>query len=225
MPSQTQTEAIIYLAEQRACTQSNWQRSYHTFYPASDSKNGNAAWGNLKIVNDDTLKGRHTFNYSFDEDMQILLLPIVGGLSYQHGINAKFIEVGESQLVSLPKGEKLAITNTYELELINFICVGWNQCSAVENSHYSFDLDAGKNKMITMPAFSIGKFGGREEEVYQLKNPDKGIFAFVVEGAFELQNRLLQPRDGLALWNTTEIEFEALSEGAILLLIEPEEDR
>lgn len=219
MTTNTQTEAIIYLAEQRACTQSHWQRSFSTFHIK-------AGFGKLKLLNDDTLKAGHTFNYSFAEDMRILLLPIVGGLKYQHATDSGFIEVGESQFISLPKGEKLAITNEYESELINFICVGgWSQCSAVENRRYSFDLDAGKNEMITMPAFSIGKFGGREEGVYQLKNPDKGVFVFVVEGAFELQNRLLQPRDGLALWNTSEIEFEALSEGAILLLIEPEVDQ
>jgi len=43
---------------------------------------------------------------------------------------------------------------------------------------------------------------------------------FVLEGAFEAEGRLLHSRDGLALWDTNEIEIEALSNDAIILLIE-----
>ena len=47
-----------------------------------------------------------------------------------------------------------------------------------------------------------------------------GFFAFVIEGAFELEGRLLHARDGLALWNLEKIEWEALSGGAILLVLQ-----
>ena len=41
---------------------------------------------------------------------------------------------------------------------------------------------------------------------------------------FEVQGRLLYPRDGLSLWNeANKMELEALSNDAILLLIEPGE--
>ena len=43
---------------------------------------------------------------------------------------------------------------------------------------------------------------------------------FVIHGAFEVENRLLESRDGLAIWNTDRIELEALSNEAILLLLE-----
>ncbi|MBP6024431.1 hypothetical protein [Ferruginibacter sp.] len=35
-----------------------------------------------------------------------------------------------------------------------------------------------------------------------------------------LKDRLLHAKDGLAIWNTGEIDFEALSNNAILLLLE-----
>lgn len=35
-----------------------------------------------------------------------------------------------------------------------------------------------------------------------------------------MQNRLLEARDGLGLWNVDEIEFEALSNEAVLLILE-----
>jgi hypothetical protein len=46
------------------------------------------------------------------------------------------------------------------------------------------------------------------------------VFVYVIEGAVEFQNRLLEQRDGLALYSVTTSEFEALSNDAILLVLE-----
>jgi hypothetical protein len=43
---------------------------------------------------------------------------------------------------------------------------------------------------------------------------------FVLNGAFEAKGCLLHERDGLALWDTNEIEMEALSNDAMMLVIE-----
>ena len=69
-------------------------------------------------------------------------------------------------------------------------------------------------------SISIGKFDGRGETTYRVKNKDAGLFVFVLEGAFEVQGTLLHARDGLALWETDEVEMEALSNDAIILLVE-----
>jgi quercetin 2,3-dioxygenase len=67
---------------------------------------------------------------------------------------------------------------------------------------------------------SVGKFNGRGETAYQLQDIKPGALIFVLEGAFEIAGRLLHARDGLAIWETTVIEIEALCNDAILLLIE-----
>jgi len=53
-----------------------------------------------------------------------------------------------------------------------------------------------------------------------LQNYHNKFFCFVIAGAFELENRLLQMRDGLAVNGPCAVELEALSEGALLLTIE-----
>jgi redox-sensitive bicupin YhaK (pirin superfamily) len=53
-----------------------------------------------------------------------------------------------------------------------------------------------------------------------LKNKNAGLFVFVIEGAFEVEGRLLHERDSLALWETGKAEMEALSNDAIILVIE-----
>lgn len=55
---------------------------------------------------------------------------------------------------------------------------------------------------------------------YSRKGVDTGIFVFVLQGAFETEGRLLHERDGLALWDVDKIEMEALSNDALVCLVE-----
>lgn len=66
----------------------------------------------------------------------------------------------------------------------------------------------------------IGLYDGRKKGNYTLQNPKNGLFTFVANGAFEFENRLLESRDGLSISRITSVDFEALSENAILLVME-----
>ena len=65
----------------------------------------------------------------------------------------------------------------------------------------------------------IGKYEGRVEDVSTLQNNNM-VFICVLVGVFEVQNRLLHACDGLSLQNVSEIAFEALSNDAMLLILE-----
>jgi len=231
----TQTEATIYLASQRCRSQKEWYRSYHTFNHGDYDHESRKPFGNLQAVKDDTLKERRTLTYSVKEDTAVLLLPIVGALHYNSHMNIQgTLDVGQAHVLYLHHNSRLEISNPYENELINFLHLWFTldlqhtPCRKAED--HEFDLTINKNRLI--PLYStdetdyhhtriyIGKFDGRKEETYRLKNRHKGIFIFIIEGAFEVQNRLLQRRDGLAIRNLDEMEFEALSNEAIILLIE-----
>ena len=67
---------------------------------------------------------------------------------------------------------------------------------------------------------SVGKFSGRGEVIYQRRGYDTGIFVFVMQGTFEAAGRLLHERDGLAIWDVDKIEMEALSNDALVCLVE-----
>jgi hypothetical protein len=228
------TEATIYLANQRGCSQNDWYRSYHTFNFGLYFNESKKPFGSLHALNDDTLKGGSTLKFESKEDSLILLLPVVGTLNYKNNLEIGKVEVGQAYHFFAPKDSEFEIFNTYENELINFLQVRIAVYSSEPKNNFGkseFNFDADKNKLISLPSSgedsihnytltSIGKFDGRKEETYSLRNSDKGIFIFILEGAFEVENRLLQPRDGLALWNLKEIKFEALSNNAIILMIE-----
>ena len=99
-------------------------------------------------------------------------------------------------------------------DIIAFNLENKNQLLPIQNPLLPRSARSDKN------AIFIGQYGGREEDEYVLKNFSNSVFVFVVEGAFEVANRLLETRDGMALSHIETVEFEALSHDAILLLIE-----
>lgn len=230
----SQAEAKIFLSKQRGCSQTDWHRSYHTFNFGSYFSEHKKTFNNIRTLNDDTLKGSSTVKHQAQEDIVVMLVPLVGALEYKNSLGTQgSFDVGQSLIFPALKGTEFEISNPYNNELINYLHLELATNKDQNDTHtvVEFDLNTHENKLISFFAvdqeknppdasFHLGKFNGRAEGTHSVKHPSQGIFVFIIEGAFEVQNRLLQPRDGLALWNTDQIEFEALSNDAIILLVE-----
>lgn len=205
----------IFPAGERAHTETEWSRSCNTL------KHG--PFGQLYQLNDDTLAGGKTTAQIIAEDTVMVLLPTVGAIH----VGDVLLEAGEVQVTYVQKGTTVTISNPYEHELVNYLQLFFtnNTGTREEQVLYAFDLDAAQNKLLDLFAAnqvfaSIGKFSGREEAVYETYQPGNGVFVFVIQGAFEVQYRLLEGRDALALWDVERIEIEALSNEAIILVVE-----
>jgi quercetin 2,3-dioxygenase len=236
----------IYLSEQRGQTQSEGFRSFHTFNFGAYQHESRQSFGSLYVLNDDTLAGGQRLKMAVEEDSHIILLPIVGAIAYKNSLNTDgtsrnnreegYLSAGQAQIFAAGKGMSFEIENPYDMALVNVLQI-WTKRSAqnfvpsIEN--FGFDLSEQKNSLISFytdgtsrdnreggTSCHIGQFDGRKEGVFSLKNAQNGVFTFVIEGVFEVQNRLLEARDGLSLSNIKEVEFEALSNNAIILFLE-----
>jgi len=223
-----QSDAVIYLASQRGCTQSTTYRSYHTFNFGSYFNEHRKAFGNLIAFNDDVLADGKSTTLTASENSFVIIIPIVGSLSYQiDDKEPREASVGKIHAMRVGANGQVEIKNT-ESELINFIHVWLRDDGTAKNEFTEFTFSLGENKLypflLNPNQFAgkiiLGKFAGRAESIVKISTPAKGAFVFALEGAFEVNNRLLQARDGLALWNVEEVEFEALSNDAILFIIE-----
>ncbi len=223
------SEAVIYLSGQRGSTYSPTHRSLHTFNFGSYQRDHKRPFRNLAVCNDDTLMQQASLTYFIPDDHLVFLLPVIGGFVYKIENEAvqHFVDVGQSILLHIKKASILTIINEFQNEPINFICC-WFSIRETVNEQLiasAFELDASKNSLVnvsTSPTLNchIGKFSGRHNSTFKTSFGSRPVFAFVLEGAFEFQNRLLEQRDGLSLTNISELEFEALSNEAILLLFE-----
>lgn len=225
-----QNKGKIFLADERGHNELPWFRSYNTFNFGAYQHKHKTPFGPLLLLNDDTLAGGETLHMAVEEDAEVLLLPIVGVITYSDSLgHVTTIEAGECQVFAAAAGTRYQVGNPYEEELVNFLQV-WIKRPAPGITTWpqvhSFNLDNNKNQVIQLNSsaaaykYCIGKYGGREESMYTLSDPGNGLFVFVIEGAFEVQYRLLHARDGLALWEAGEVAWEALSNDAILFTME-----
>lgn len=226
-----QNKGKIFLADERGHNEMDWFRSYNTFNFGQYQLEHKAPFGPLYVLNDDTLAGGKSISMTMEASSLLLLIPVVGAITYNDNLgNSTLIEAGECQVYAMPGNTTFHIGNPYDNELVNFLQV-WFYNTAVEEEDngpqvISFDIVNNRNQLVPIPVdntpfkFGMGKYAGREESIYKLSDARNGVFVFVVEGAFEVQYRLLHPRDGLALWETEEIELEALSNDAIILVME-----
>ncbi|MDH6252248.1 hypothetical protein M2347_001975 [Chryseobacterium sp. H1D6B] len=95
-----------------------------------------------------------------------------------------------------------------------------------ENSFSIEELQINQRNMLIpisgnleLPNF-IGLYEGRMEQEYSLYHSESQIFGMVVNGAFEFQNRLMETRDAVLLQEIETLEFEALSENALIIFLE-----
>lgn len=221
----TQTKGKIFLADERGHNEVSWYRSYNTFNFGRYQNEYKTPAGNLYVLNDDTLAPGGSIRMGVEEDTGIVLLPMVGAIEYVDNLGNKgALQAGEAQLLNIPKGGFIRITNPFEHELVGFLQL-WTKMptNGKANQHASFDLDKNKNQLIGLfdaIDLSIGQFDGRAEAEYKPNNPGAALFMFVIDGEFEAQHRLLHARDGLALWDVAAVEMEALSNEAIILVVE-----
>lgn len=224
----TQTEGQIYLSSARGVTNRKTFRSFHTFNYGSYFDENRKPFGSLIACNDDTLAAGNAIIANVDRNLDVVIIPIVGKIEVKDNQDKQyFVDAGEVLILKLKKEDYYQVSNPFSSELVNFLQIWIEKDSTNVNSsgfNISFDLDGNKNQLQAIDKNCyIGKFSGREEGFLTVDS-NKGVFGFVIEGAYEFQNRLLETRDSIALWNddsqSLQIEFEALSNDAIILIVE-----
>ena len=219
----------IFLADQRGFSEDATQQCYSTFNFGEFQNGVKQPFGTLCTLNDEVLSAGSVSIQQALHNNYLLLMPITGSVTYTDNSRWLELEPGEAAMIPLIAGSEFKISNPYPANWINYlrIEIRCDGLFAGKAARFAFDLEERPNQLIPVidsPALPfkvhIGRFAGREEAVYQLAEASGKIFSFVIAGAFELQNRLLHQHDGLALWDAGTIEGEALSNNAILLLLE-----
>ncbi|HEX2532344.1 MAG TPA: hypothetical protein VHK69_01340 [Chitinophagaceae bacterium] len=225
-------QARIFPASFRSGTSNETYRTGKV-YPGPEGE----GFGPLKGFADHTLGGGSMLSWTTPAQGYVLLLPTVGTIRYSlDGNRPVDLEAGQSALIPVLPGEQLQCANAFPDLLVNYLQLYWDlpwmelpsetvyrlPLSETDRSWVPVVPERMANGLALPPVIQawFGRFSGREEWVHRLKQPDHGLFVFVLEGAFEVQYRLLEARDALALWQAPEVELEALSERALVLAVE-----
>ncbi|MFS4472366.1 hypothetical protein [Chryseobacterium sp. T20] len=160
---------------------------------------------------------------SFEEERTLLILPLYGEIIINDFYET--ISAGMSLTLNTQAGKDIVIKNMVYHDRTDLLIFEFKKQENIQNyTKNVLDFTLKNNaftisKVLQQPNF-IGLYHGRAEGYYALKDTEKSIFGMVINGAFEFQNRLMENRDAILLWELEELEFEALSENALILFME-----
>ncbi|RBQ05321.1 hypothetical protein [Pedobacter miscanthi] len=220
----------IFLADERGLTETSVLRRYSTFNFEKYYSEHKEALGNLFLCNDESVLGGKVTFFLCKEDSLQLFMPITGAMDIVANGKEFALETGQVQVLNMGKGEVLEISNPYPNDVINYIQFGIKtDMFLMRASEMLFNFDFGQNQnqlieIISNPKLpfklSAGIFAGRKEAIYKIQHKQRQFYAFIIDGAFEIEGRLMHARDGLALWDIEQVELEALSNNAIVVVLE-----
>jgi quercetin 2,3-dioxygenase len=230
-----QSQGKIFLSTERGCDETKSFLSMHLFNFGSFFNEHKTPFGNIDVINDDTLMGGGSMHLKIEQSSYVILIPVIGAIRYKDSRgNDNLLAAGQWQLIKMVADEKMEVHNPFKDVLVNFLQVwvrGDERLLLSLPLLSTYDVNSSMNNLVRLSPshfegeglpfkLSIGKFSGRGDTTYTMSEKGAGLFLFVIGGAFEADGRLLHPRDGLALWGTEQVELEALSNDAIVVAIE-----
>lgn len=228
-----QNPAQIFKAHTRSQSENETHRIHSTLNFREYNEDSGHPFSPLTLFNDETLAANKSVERQLYGGTVVMIIPLVGAAEcHFSGDTPQIIVPGEAFTYYKREAAAITIKNPYDESLINFLYITFSvniKSDILLPNNYLIaqaDLMVRNSFHKLFESFEdglsshLGIFDGRNEIIYSPSSTANGIFAFVISGAFEVQGRLIEERDGLALWDINEIEIEALSENAILLVIE-----
>ncbi len=197
------------------------------------------SFGALRVLNDDVLTGGSGFGTHPHDNMEIVSIPLSGSLRHEDSLgNHNVVSVGSVQVISAGTGLFHSEYNGSPTQPAAFLQLwiypdvlnttpGYTAITLPrtfrENHLYPFIQPGNGAATVTIRQdtwMSMGFFDNASVTEYQMHKEDNGVYAFVIGGAFDIDGRVLQNRDGLGIYNGEGVTIRSLSDQAGLLLIE-----
>lgn len=155
----------------------------------------------------------------------LLVLPIVGGALLSTAQEAEMpVLPGFIYTVPASATGSLTLTNPFEKETVNLLLLHAPVPAAAGAAGQEFELPLTARNVLVAPGSEalpvrVGLYDSRVKDRIVALSPAGVALCYVLNGSFEIEDRLVEHRDALLLWQTPTIEFEALSETAILFYL------
>ena len=230
---------VLHKANTRGNADYGWLKTNYSFSFANYYNPDRMHFGALRVLNDDFIAAGMGFNTHPHDNMEIITIPLQGVIAHKDSMgNAGTITAGEVQVMSAGTGiQHSEFNHLKDTDLRLFqIWVFHNKANVTPRyDQMKLPLER-KNELnqILSPSpddagvwihqdawFHLGTFDQGFTLQYSLKRPTShGVYAFIVEGDFTINGQPLNKRDGFGLWNLNEINIQADSDEARLLLLE-----
>jgi len=170
-------------------------------------------FGVLRVLNDDVVAGGKGFGSHPHDNMEIISIPLEGSLVHEDNMgHEQVVTAGEIQVMSTGKGVFHSEYNNSPDQPAKFLQI-WifpNRLN-VEPRYGQMRLDAW---------FHLGRFDDAAAFAYERRRKGNGIYLFVIKGAFLVDGRRLEARDGLGVTDLETITLRSEGNDSEILIMD-----
>lgn len=231
---------VLHRSDTRGHANHGWLDSHHTFSFANYYNPERMSFGVLRVLNDDAVSPGMGFGKHPHDNMEIISIPLSGDLEHKDSMgNSTVIKEGDVQVMSAGTGIFHSEYNKNNDKEVRFLQI-WLLPNK-KNVHPRYDQISiqdleQRNKFYQVLSpdpnddgvwvyqdawFLLGNFEKGASDTYDLKKEGNGVYAFVLEGEVTINGEKLGKRDGLGIWDTTQLTLTADSNVKVLLMDVP----
>ena len=230
-------KTVLHKANTRGHADHGWLNAYHSFSFASWYNPERVQFGMLRVLNDDTIAAGMGFGTHPHDNMEIITIPLEGDLAHKDSMgNAEVIKTGDVQVMSAGTGIQHSEFNPNADQRTKLFQIWvFPKYRNVTPRYQQITLDESEQKnnfaQILSPNaddagvwiyqdawFFLADFDKDFTKTYTLNKEGNGLYVFVISGTITVDGQELETRDGLGIWDFTNIEIIATTEAKFLLM-------
>jgi quercetin 2,3-dioxygenase len=224
----------IRKANDRGHADHGWLNTHFTFSFADYHDPKWMGFRDLRVINDDIIAGGGAFGRHPHRDMEIITYVLSGELEHKDSMgNGRIIKPGEFQYMAAGTGVLHSEANPSPKNPVHLLQIwilpdkvgakpAYAEKACTNAAPGSLTLIASKSgrdgsMRINQDAdLWLAKFGGSEALTHELK-PNRHAWVHVAEGSVELNGKLLEAGDGVAVSKESKLDFAGKGKAQVLL--------
>ncbi len=232
----------IFPANKRGTANFGWLKANFSFSFGNHFDPQNIQFGMLRVLNDDTIDAGMGFGTHPHENMEIITIPLEGGLKHRDSMgNEGVIRFGEVQVMSAGTGvehSEMNASQTDQAKTLQLWVFPEKQNVKPRYDQKSFDIERQINTFVTVVTpedkndgealwvhqqtfFNLGIFENGKTVDYKVNIPGNGVYLFLLEGVIEVDGQTLHPRDAIGITDFDQFGIDVKSKSKILLVEVP----
>ena len=232
----------LFKSDTRGTANFGWLKANFSFSFGNYFNADRVQFGMLRVLNDDTIDGGTGFGTHSHANMEIITIPLEGGLEHRDSMgNEGVIRFGEVQVMSAGSGVEHSEMNASKLEEAKTLQL-WvfpdRENVAPRYDQKSFDIENQINTFVNIVSpndqndgnalwvyqktfFHLGIFDSNTTTNYLVRITKNGVYLFLIEGEILINNQVLKARDAMGITDFDSVEIQIISKSKILLVEVP----
>ncbi|SDE74743.1 hypothetical protein SAMN05216464_10938 [Mucilaginibacter pineti] len=220
-------KTIFYPENERGKNNIGWLKANFSFSFGPYYNPDKIHFGALRVLNDDIIAGGKGFGSHPHDNMEIVTIPLEGGLEHQDNMGNKgVINAGDVQVMSAGTGVyhseyNASATDTAKTLQIWLFPKERNVTPRYDQKSFTNDFKLNDLTTLVSPdrsegnlwlhqdaTFSMGTFEAGQPLNYDIKTAGNGAYIFVLDGKAKINSTVLNKRDAIGVYDTSSFTIE-----------------